>query len=319
MKAVVHQRYGPPEVLELKEVTNPVPGPRDLIIEVHAASVNRSDWEVLTGKPLYARVGGLVRPKQQILGTDIAGRVEAVGSEVETFKPGEEVFGDIMYHGGGAFAEYVRVPDTAPLARKPPTLGFAEASTLPQAGVIALQGVSGRVESHDRVLINGAGGGAGAFALQMAKMAGADVTGVDNGYKQAFIRSIGADDVIDYTQADYTKSGTYDLILDLVCERSMFAIRKAVAPGGRYRVVGGNTRSLLSAATVGRLLAFGNRDIGVLGVRPNRDDLLALAEMVATGALRVTIDRSYPLEGVTEALERLGEGRVLGKLVIEMR
>lgn len=303
----------------MKEVTNPVPGPRDLIIEVHAASVNRSDWEVLTGKPLYARVGGLVRPKQQILGTDIAGRVEAVGSEVETFKPGEEVFGDIMYHGGGAFAEYVRVPDTAPLARKPPTLGFAEASTLPQAGVIALQGVSGRVESHDRVLINGAGGGAGAFALQMAKMAGADVTGVDNGYKQAFIRSIGADDVIDYTQADYTKSGTYDLILDLVCERSMFAIRKAVAPGGRYRVVGGNTRSLLSAATVGRLLAFGNRDIGVLGVRPNRDDLLALAEMVATGALRVTIDRSYPLEGVTEALERLGEGRVLGKLVIEMR
>jgi NADPH:quinone reductase-like Zn-dependent oxidoreductase len=179
--------------------------------------------------------------------------------------------------------------------------------------------MSGGIERGDRVLVNGAGGGAGAFAVQMGKAAGAEVTGVDNGLKQEYMRSLGADHVLDYTRTDYTKTGTrYDLILDLVCERSMFAIRRAVAPGGRYAVVGGPVRSLLSAATVGRLLSTGGRRIGVLMVRPNKEDLVRVADMVASGSYHITIERTYPLEGVPEALRHLGEGRALGRLVIEI-
>jgi len=319
VKAMVYERYGPPEVLEMREVETPVLGDRDVLIRVEAASVNRSDWEGLIGKPLYARMGGLRRPRRLILGSDVAGRVEEVGSAVESFRPGDEVFGDVMYHGGSAFAEYVCVPETAPIVHKPAMVTFAEASTLPQAALIALQGTSGRIEPGDRVLVNGAGGGAGAFTVQMAKTAGAEVTGVDNGLKQEFVRSLGADHVLDYTRTDYTKTDTgYDLILDLVCERSMFAIRRAVAPGGRYAVVGGSVRALLSAATVGRLLSTGGRWIGVLMVRPNKEDLLRIGDMVVSGALRTTIERTYPLDGVPEALRHLGEGRALGKLVIEI-
>jgi NADPH:quinone reductase-like Zn-dependent oxidoreductase len=319
VKAIVYERYGPPEVLEMSEVDAPVLGDRDLLIRVEAASVNRSDWEGLIGKPLYARLGGLVRPHRRILGSDVAGRVEEVGSAVESFRVGDEVFGDVMYHGGSTFAEYVCVPETAPIVHKPAMLTSAEASTLPQAAVIALQGTSGRIEPGDRVLVNGAGGGAGAFAVQMAKAEGAEVAAVDNGMKQEFMRSLDADHVIDYTRTDYTKTDTrYNLILDLVCERSIFAIRRAVAPGGRYAVVGGSMRALLSAATVGRLLSTGGRRIGVLMVRPNKRDLLRVAEMVAAGAVRTTIERTYPLDGVPEALRHLGEGRALGKLVIEV-
>ncbi|HKX75855.1 MAG TPA: NAD(P)-dependent alcohol dehydrogenase [Acidimicrobiia bacterium] len=319
MKAVVYERYGPPEVLQLREVDTPVPGHGDVLIKVMAASVNRSDWETLTGKPLYARIGGLLRPRHQILGSDIAGRVEAVGKSVESFRPGDEVFGDVMYHGASGFAEYVRVPQSAPLAHKPAGISYAQASTLPQAGVIALQGIEGHIKAGSGVLINGAGGGAGGFAVQMAKAAGAEVTAVDNPHKQDFLRSLGADSVIDYTQTDYTKTARpYDLILDLVCERSIFAIRRAVAPGGRYLVVGGSVRALLSAAIVGKLLASGGRRLGVLMVRPNQNDLVRLAEMVVAGELRPTIDRIYPLEEVPAALRRLGEGKVLGKVVIEL-
>jgi len=272
VKAMVYERYGPPEVLEMREVDTPVPGDREVLIKVAAASVNRSDWENLIGKPLYARMGGLRRPRRPVLGSDIAGRVEEVGRAVESFRPGDEVFGDVMYHGGSAFAEYVCVPETAPIVHKPATISFAEASTLPQGAVIALQGTSGRIEPGSRVLINGAGGGAGTFAVQMAKAAGAEVTGVDNALKQEFIHSLGADHVLDYAATDYTKmvSG-YDLILDLVCERSMWAIRRVVAPGGRYMVVGGSVPALLSAATVGRLLFVGRpEDRGPHGAAQQR-------------------------------------------------
>lgn len=319
MKAIVYERYGPPDVLEMREVETPVLSDHDVLIRVKAASVNRSDWEGLIGKPLYARMGGLRRPRHPILGSDFAGRVEAVGNAVESFRSGDEVFGDAMYHGGSAFAEYLRVPEGAPIVHKPPDLSFAEASTLPQAAVIALQGTSGRIERRDRVLINGAGGGAGAFAVQMAKAAGAEVTGVDNGHKQVFMRSLGADHVLDYTQTDYTKADTrYDLILDLVCERSMFAIRRAVAPGGRYSVVGGSVRALLSAAILGPLLSTGGRKMGVLMVRPNKEDLLRVADMAVAGELRTTIERTFTLKEMPQALRHLGEGRALGKLVIEI-
>ncbi|HEX5671747.1 MAG TPA: NAD(P)-dependent alcohol dehydrogenase [Acidimicrobiia bacterium] len=315
---MVHYEYGPPDVVEMREVEKPVPGDHDVLIRVVAASVNRSDWEVMVGKPFYARMQGLRRPRDPGLGTDVAGRVEEVGGGVESFRPGDEVFGDVMYHGGNAFAEYVRVPEKAPIVAKPAGVSFVDASTLPQAGLIALQGIVGRVEAGDRVLINGAGGGAGAFAVQMAKAAGAEVTGVDNSHKQDFIRSVGADHVVDYTKTDYTKTGPYDLILDLVCERSMFAIRRALAPGGRYSVVGGSVTSLLSALIIGRLLSTGGRSMGVLMMRPNKGDLVRLADMVVAGALRTTVERIYPLEGVPDALRHLGEGRALGKLVIEI-
>ncbi len=317
MKAIGYERYGPPEVLEMRDVPMPAVGDRDLLIKVEAASVNRSDWEGLIGKPLYARMGGLFKPRGSILGTDVAGRVEEVGSAVEAFRPGDEVFGDVMYNGGSTFAEYIAVPATAPIVHKPATLTFTEVSTLPQAGLIALQGMKGIQPGH-RVLVNGAGGGAGALAVQMAKTEGAEVTGVDNGHKQAFMRSLGVDHVLDYTTTDYTKSGAYDLILDLVCERSMFAIRRALAPGGRYLVVGGAVRALLAAATVGRLLSTGGRRIGVLGMRPDKEDLTKVAEMVASGVIRTTIERTYPLAEVPEALRHLGAGRALGKLVIEV-
>ena len=318
MRAVVYEKYGPPEVLEIRDVATPPVGEGDVLIRVVAASVNRSDWETLIGKPLYARIGGLRRPRQPILGSDVAGKVVQVGSAVESFRPGDEVFGDVMYHGAGAFAEYVSVPETAPIAHKPASLSFSAASTLPQAGIIALQGMSGPIESGARVLVNGAGGGAGAFAVQMAKLAVAEVTGVDNALKQEFMRSLGVDHALDFARTDYTKTDVgYDLILDLVCERSMFAVRRALAPGGRYAVVGGSVPALISAATLGRLLSTDGRRIGVLMARPNKADLVRIAEMVASGVLRTTIERTYPLDEVPEALRHLGEGRALGKLVIE--
>ncbi len=318
VKAVVYERYGSPEVLELREVDRPVVGDGDVLIKVEAASVNRSDWETLTGRPFYARIDSPRRPRRPVLGSDIAGTVEQVGSAVELFQPGDEVFGDVMYHGAGGFAEYVCVSGTAPIVHKPSALSFAEASTLPQAALIALQALSD-IESGDRVLINGAGGGTGGFAVQMAKTKGATVTGVDNGFKQEFVRSLGADHTLDYTQTDFAATDTnYDFILDLVASRSMFTIRRAVAPGGRYALVGGSMGRLLSAATLGRLLSTGGRRLGVFVERPNKEDLVRVADMVVAGELRTSIDRVFPLEGVPDALEQLGSGRALGKLVIAM-
>lgn len=317
VKAMVYERYGPPDALELRDVPMPVPGEGDLLIRVVAASLNRSDWESLIGKPFYARMNGLRRPRGTILGTDVAGVVEAVGSAVTSFRPGDEVFGDTMYHGGRTFAEYVRVSETAPIAHKPESLSFAAASTLPQAGIIALQATAG-IEPGDRVLVNGGGGGGGMFVIQMAKAAGAEVTAVDNGHKQDFMRSVGADHVVDYTTTDYTTTGPYDLVIDLVCERSVFAIRRAVAEGGRYAVVGGRVRNLLSILTVGQLLRAGGRRIGMLMVRPTKDDLRRVAEMVVAGELRTEIDATYPLGQLPDALRHLGEGRALGKVVIEV-
>ena len=314
VKTMIRDRYGPPEALELRDVDEPVPGDHDVLIRVRAASLNRSDWESLVGRPLYARVGEMA----PVLGTDVAGVVEAVGRQVDRFKPGDEVFGDIMYHGAGAFAEYVSVPESAPLVVKPPALSFVEASTLPQAGVIAFQGIGQRSTSGDRVLINGGGGGTGTLAIQMAKNSGAQVTGVDNSHKHELMSSVGADHVIDHTTNDYTRSGEYDLILDMVCHRSMFAIRRAVAPGGRYSVVGGSVSALLSALTIGRLLSTGERKMGVLMVRPNREDLETVANQVVSGALRPTVERTFPLEELPQALRALGENRVLGKVVVDM-
>ena len=318
MKAMVRTQYGSPDVLSLQQVDRPVPGEHEVLIRVHAASINASDTEGLQGKPLYARIDGPFRPRTKILGSDVAGTVESVGEGVEHFRTGDEVFGDTLYHGAGAFAEYVCVKETAPLVTKPPHLSFEQAATLPQSAVIALQAIPKRVQSGDKVLINGAGGGAGTFAIQLAKAAGAEVTGVDNEWKQEHMRSQGADRVIDYRREDYTKDRSrYDLILDLACHRSIFAIARALAPGGRYAVVGGSVAALLQAAALGPLLGRKKR-FGVLIVRPNKGDLERAAALVSEGTLVPAIDRIFPLAEAAEALRYVAEGRALGKVVISM-
>ena len=318
MKAIVYTKYGPPDVLELKEVAKPTPTDDEVLIKVQAVSVNRSDWEGLRGKPLYARIGGLLKPRHQILGSDIAGRVEMAGRNNRQFQPGDEVFGDILGRMGG-FAEYVCARGRA-LALKPASMTFEEAAAIPQAAVIALQGIrdKGQVQPGQKVLINGAGGGAGTFAVQLAKLYGAEVTGVDNTGKMDFMRLLGADHVIDYTREDFTNNGKqYDLILDLIAHRSVFAYKRALRPNGSYFAVGG------SVATFFQILLLGpwirrttGKNLRLLVVQPNRKDLVFIAELCEAGKVVPVIDRRYPLSEVPEALQYLGEGHAKGKVVI---
>jgi NADPH:quinone reductase-like Zn-dependent oxidoreductase len=315
MRAVVHDRYGPPEVLRVDEVPVPSPAAGQVLVRVAATSVNLSDWETLRGSPLYSRIGGLRAPARPVLGSDIAGRVEAVGEGVTRFRPGEEVYGDNLALKGG-FAEYAVAAESA-LTHKPAELTFAQASTIPQAGAIALQGTAGAAEGR-RVLVNGGGGGSGSFAIQLAKRLGAHVTGVDNAGKLDFMRSLGADEVIDYRNEDFTRHDRpYDLILDLVAHRSVFAYRRALAPGGRYRCVGGSVPALLRVLTVGWLAGrVTRRRLGVLAVRPGPAHFEPLADLCVAGEIGIHIDRTFGLDGVPEALAYVGEGRALGKVVV---
>jgi NADPH:quinone reductase-like Zn-dependent oxidoreductase len=318
MKAIVHTKYGSPDVLRLKEVERPTPKDNEVLIKVYAVSVNRSDWENLTGSPLYARFGGLLRPRHQILGSDIAGRVEMVGRKVSRFQPGDEVFGDTSFRMGG-FAEYVCALEET-LALKPAGLTFEEVAVIPQGAVIALQGIrdKGHVQLGQKVLINGAGGGAGMFALQLAKLYGAEVTGVDNTDKLDFMRSLGADHVIDYTQEDFTKNGQhYDFILDVVANRSVFAYRRALSPNGSYFAVGGSAGRLFQILLLGPWIKrTTGKKIHILAVHPNIEDLVHVAELCEIGKVVPVIDRRCSLREVPEALRYLGEGHVKGKVVI---
>jgi NADPH:quinone reductase-like Zn-dependent oxidoreductase len=317
MKAVVYDRYGGVDRLRLADVPVPTPRAGEVLIEVVATSINLSDWESLHGSPAYARFGGLTRPRRRILGSDIAGRVAAVGAGVTGFAVGDEVFCDNLQRMGG-FAEFAIVP-AAELARKPAGLSFAEASTLPQAGAIASQAV-GRAKDGDRMLLNGAGGGTGMLALQLAAARGLDITGVDNAAKLDFMRGLGAREVIDYRTTDFTRTGPYDLIVDLVARRSVFAYRRALAPGGRYLMVGGTGRTLFRVLTVGGLLGrLTGAHLGILFVRQGPAHFTPVAELAASGAVTVRIDGVFPLEAVPEALARHGEGRGLGKIVVQVR
>jgi NADPH:quinone reductase-like Zn-dependent oxidoreductase len=318
MRAVVYSRYGGPEVLRVTDVEKPAPAGDQVLVKLHAVSLNRSDWEGLRGKPLYARMAGPFRPRRHILGSDIAGRVAAVGPGVTRFRPGDDVFADILDHMGG-FAEYVRVPQDA-LARMPAGLTYEEAAALPQAGAIAVQGIrdKGRVRPGQRVLVNGAGGGSGMYAVQLAKLDGAEVTGVDNAGKLEFMRSLGADHVIDHTREDFTRNGrTYDLIVDLAGHRTPFAYRRSLAPGGRYLYVGGSMGTLLQVLLLGPFLGRRARKrIRILAVRLGVQHLDPLVELCRTGSVTTVIDRRYSLDEVPEALRYLGEGRAKGKVVI---
>lgn len=314
MRAVVYDRYGPPEVLRLEDVPTPTPAAGKVLVKVAATSVNLSDWEGLIGSPGYVRVDGLTKPQNRILGSDLAGSVVAVGEGVTRFAPGDEVYGSSPK---GGFAEYA-VASAAALANKPESLSFAEASALPEAGAIALQGTAD-AKSGQRILINGAGGGSGSFAIQLAKKAGAHVVAVDNEAKLEFMRSIGADEVVDYRLEDFTKLEPFDLILDMVAKRSVFAYRRALVSGGRYMFVGGTVRSLLRVVTVGAVLGkLTSRKIGLLMVRLGPSSFEAVAQKCVSGDLDIHIHRRYSLEQVPEALAEVGEGRALGKVVVEV-
>lgn len=315
MKAVIYRRYGGPEVLRLEDVPKPSPAAGQVLVKVAATSINLSDWECLRGSPAYARIGALRSPARRTLGSDIAGVVEAVGDGVTRFRTGEEVYGDNLALKGG-FAEYAVAPESV-LAHMPPALTFAQASTVPQAGAIALQGTNS-ARPGSRVLINGAGGGSGSFAIQLAKRAGAHVTGVDNGRKLGLMRSLGADEVLDYATDDFTRpSQRYDLVLDLVAHQSVFAYRRALSRGGRYRCVGGSVGTLLRVLTAGSVVGLlSGRSIGVLAVKEGPAHFQPLADLCANGEVAIAIDRTFSLEEVPDALAYVGDGQALGKVVI---
>jgi len=318
VKAVVYTRYGPPDVLRLTDVAKPTPKDDEVLVKVQAVSLNASDWEMLRGKPLYSRIAGPFRPRHHILGSDVAGRVEAAGRGTTLFQPGDDVFADILSQMGG-FAEYVCVPERA-LGRMPAGMTYEQAATLPQAGAIALQGIQdkGQVQLGQKVLINGAGGGSGMFAIQLAKLRGAEVTGVDNGEKLEFMHSLGADHVIDHTREDFTKSGhAYDLILDVAAHRSVFAYQRSLAPGGRYLYVGGSVATLFQVLLIGPLIGrSADKTIRLLAVRLGVRHLAPLVELREAGKLVTVIDRRYRLSEVPEALRYLGEGHAKGKVVV---
>ena len=320
MKAIVRYRYGSPDVLKIEEVEKPTPSDDEVLIKVHAVSINGSDREGLIGKPLYARMGGLRKPGYPILGSDIAGRVEHAGKNITQFKPGDEVFGEIPgYHGG--FAEYACASENT-LLHKPAGLTFEEAAAIPQGGVIALNGIreKGQVRPGQQVLINGAGGSAGVFAVQLAKLYGAEVTGVDNTGKMDFLRSLGADHVIDYTREDFTKNGKqYDLILDLIAHRSVFAYRRALKPNGTYFFVGGSVGTLFQILFLGPWIKrTTGKNIRILMVPQNNKDLMSITQLCEAGKIVPVIDRRYPFHEAPEALRYVSEGRAEGKVVITL-
>jgi NADPH:quinone reductase-like Zn-dependent oxidoreductase len=318
MKAIVQEKYGPPEVLHLTEVDKPVPTDDQILIKIRAVSINGSDREKVRGRPLYVRIGGLRKPSYPIPGSDFAGQVEAVGKNNTEFKPGDELFGELPGYYGG-LAEYACTHGRT-LALKPAGLTFEQAAAIPQAGAIALLGIreKGQVQPGQKVLINGAGGSAGSFAIQLAKLHGAEVTGVDNTGKLDFMRSLGADHVIDYTRKDFTQTGQqYDLILDLIAHRPVFAYRQALRPGGTYYFAGGSVAVIFQVLLLGPLIRkTSTKNIRMLAVPQSRQNLLAITELCASGQVIPVIDRQYSLAEVPAAVRYVSEGRAKGKVVI---
>jgi NADPH:quinone reductase-like Zn-dependent oxidoreductase len=321
MHAVVQSVYGGPEVLELTAVERPTPDDDEALVRVVAASVGAGDWHLMRGTPFLIRLiyGGYRRPKFPTPGVDIAGEVEAVGRNVTAFQPGDEVIGDLSEHGFGGFAEYVRVPATA-LVSKPATVSFEAAAASPTSGVAALQALRdvGGLRAGEHVLVNGASGGVGTFAVQIARHLGAEVTGVCSTAKMELVRSIGADHVIDYTETDITTAGTqYDLILDTAGSHSLRAYGRALTPTGRYVMVGGPTSRFLTALVLGPVLSrTGRQEFGGFSLKANTDDLAFVAGLLESGDVTPVIDRRYELREVPEAIRYLEDGRARGKVVI---
>ena len=320
MKAIVQERYGSPDVLQLKEVERPTPRGNEVLVRVHAASVNAGDWHLLRGKPFLMRLMGigLLKPKNKIVGSDIAGRVEAVGKDVKQFKPGDEVFGDLAKCGFGAFAEYASVPESE-LALKPGNISFEEAAAVPRAGVVALQALRdrGHIRAGQKVLINGASGGVGTFAVQVAKSFGAEVTGVCSTRNLANVQSIGADHVIDYTKEDFTKNGQrYDLILAANGYHPISDYKRALSPKGTYVMSGGSNAQLFQSMLLGPLNSMTGKKMGNMMHKPNQKDLEVMRELIEAGKVVPVIDRRFPLSETAEAIRYLEQGHAQGKVVI---
>ncbi len=320
MKAIVYTKYGQPDVLQFKEVDKPVPKDYEVLIKVHAVSINDWDWQLLQGIPFINRLlFGLLRPRKNILGSDIAGRIEAVGKNVARFRPGDEVYGDLSEDWGG-FAEYVCARENA-LALKPAGMSFDEAAAIPQAAMLAVQGLrdSGRIRPGQKILMNGAGGGVGTFAVQIAKLYGTVVTGVDSPGKISLLRSMGFDHVIDYTQEDFTRQGQcYDLILDVKTNRSAFDYTRALCPHGTYVTVGGSSARIFQALFLGPWIKMiRNKKIRLTILKPNRD-LAYMNELFEAGKVKPVIDGPYTLRAVPEAMRYFGEGKHKGKVVITL-
>jgi NADPH:quinone reductase-like Zn-dependent oxidoreductase len=315
MKAIVYKERGPPAVFQQIEVEKPTPKDDEVLVKVHAASINSWDWELLRKKPPMVSLGRRSDSRFKILGADIAGQVEAVGKGIKQLQLTDEVFGDLCNSGWGGFAEYVCARENA-LLRKPASMTFEQAAAIPQAGLLALQGLrKGQIQQGQKVLLNGAGGGVGSFALQIAKSLGAEVTGVDSKSKLDMLRSIGADEVIDYTKEDFTKNGqTYDLILDVVATRSLSDYKHSLLPDGKCVLIGGSKFIIFKALCFGSL---GNKKVSLLLYKPNKE-LAFMTELFEAGKVIPVIDRCYPLSKVAEAFRYFGEGNVKGKIVINV-
>ena len=318
MKAIVYQKYGSPDVLELKETEKPSPKDNEVLVKVYAASINDWDWGLMQGTPFVNRMlNGLLRPKRKVLGSDIAGRIEAVGKKVQNFKPGDEVYGDLSNFWGG-FAEYVCARENL-LALKPSEMTFEQAAAIPQAAMLAVQGLldKGRLQKGQKLLINGAGGGVGTFGVQIAKLYVAEITGVDNPGKLEMMKSMGFDNVIDYTKEDFTKnSRRYDLILDVKTNRSIFSYTRALNPKGIYVTVGGSTFRLMQAFILGPLIRiFGGKHIKIVLLKPNKD-LSYINELFAADKIKPVIDGPYKLGETRKAFGLFGKGDHKGKVVI---
>jgi NADPH:quinone reductase-like Zn-dependent oxidoreductase len=307
MKAIVQRKYGSLDVLELREIDMPEVKDDEVLVRVRAASVHPDVWHVLRGRPYVLRImgAGLVKPRNSVPGTDLAGRVESVGKNATRFQPGDEVFGESIkgyqWHNGGTFAEYVSASEDA-LALKPANVTFEQAAAVPTSGLIALQNVrhQGQVRAGDKVLVNGAGGGVGVFAVQLAKTYGAQVTGVDSGPKLNMLRSIGADRVVDYTREDFTRgSERYDLIVDIPGNHPFAECRRALTPQGRYVLIGHDQFGDVGRRWFGSLPRF-------------------LRELLEAGKLTPIVDRTYPLPNVPDAIRYLESGQAQGKVVITM-
>jgi NADPH:quinone reductase-like Zn-dependent oxidoreductase len=320
--AITQSRYGPPDVLRLEELPTPVPGAGEVLVRVRAASLNRTDLETLAGRPLFYRTFmGVRRPRNRRVGLDAAGEVAALGPGVTRFAVGDRVYADLLYQGLGAFAEYACAREDA-WRRIPEGIDLETAATLPASAVLALQGLGGKdgVRPGDRVLIVGASGCVGLFAVQLAHAAGAEVTGVCSGAKADLVRANGAAHVIDHTREDFTRTGgSYDRILDAIAPRSVLAVRRVLADGGIYGAHGARTTAgLIGAMLLGPLLSLrGRRRMGIVMGRPNdAADLSTVGELVLRGTLWPVIDRRYPLSEVPEAYRRYASGAARGKLVI---
>lgn len=322
MKAIVCNKYGSPDVLELKEVEKPIPTENQVLVKIHAASLNFSNLVLLKGKPFLSRLAfGLLKPKFSIPGGDIAGIVEAAGKNAQQFQPGDEVFGDLSSFGWGGFAEYVAVSENA-LALKPANISFEEAAALPMAGVTALQGLrdEGKIKSGQKVLIYGASGGVGTFAVQIAKSFGAEVTGVCSSRNIDILQSLGADHVIDYTKDDFTqKAERYDLILGVNGSNQLSTYKRLLKPNGIFVNTGSSEAQLFQTLVLGPIISMtGNKKISNLLHRTNQKDLNDMKELLEAGQVRSVIDRRYKLRDISEAFNYFQEGHAQGKVVLNV-